>query len=177
MINSMLAHYDQSVEHLLPVWELPSNENWCMIGYHAVPVIADGYLKGVKGFDPERAYQAMKTTAMNPHYDSVALYDKLGWVPFDKENESVSKTLEYAFDDYCVAQMAKALGKTDDYNYFMRRAGAYRNVFDPSVGSCAARIRKAIGGRSSIRTATKAATPPKPTVANTHGTCRRTCRA
>ena len=71
---------------------------------------------------------------MNPHYDSVALYDKLGWVPFDKENESVSKTLEYAFDDYCVAQMAKALGKTDDYNYFMRRAGSYRNVFDPSVG-------------------------------------------
>jgi predicted alpha-1,2-mannosidase len=134
MINSMLAHYDQSVEHLLPVWALPSNENWCMIGYHAVPVIVDGYLKGVKGFDPERAYEAVKTTAMNPHYDAVAIYDKLGWVPFDKENESVSKTLEYAFDDYCVAQMAKALGKTDDYNYFMRRAGSYKNIFDPSTG-------------------------------------------
>ena len=134
MINSMLAHYDQSVEHLLPVWALPSNENWCMIGYHAVPVLADGYLKGVKGFDAERAYQAVKTTAMNPHYDSVAAYDKLGWVPFDKENESISKTLEYAFDDYCVAQMAKSLGKTDDYNYFMRRAASYKNIFDPSVG-------------------------------------------
>ena len=134
MINSMLAHYDQSVEHLLPVWQLPSNENWCMIGYHAVPVIADGFLKGVKGFDPERAYEAVKTTAMNPHYDSVAIYDKLGWVPYDKENESISKTLEYAFDDYCVAQMAKALGKTDDYNHFMRRAASYKNIFDPSIG-------------------------------------------
>ena len=134
MINSMLAHYDQSVEHLLPVWQLPSNENWCMIGYHAVPVIADGFLKGVKGFDPQRAYEAVKTTATNPHYDSVAVYDKLGWVPCDKENESISKTLEYAFDDYCVAQMAKALGKTDDYNHFMRRAASYKNIFDPSIG-------------------------------------------
>jgi predicted alpha-1,2-mannosidase len=134
MINSMLAHYDQSVEHLLPVWALPSNENWCMVGYHAVPVIVDGYLKGVKGFDPQRAYKAVKTTAMNQHYDSVARYAKLGWVPFDKENESVSKTLEYAYDDYCVAQMAKALGKTDDYNYFMRRANSFKNIFDPSTG-------------------------------------------
>ena len=134
MINSMLAYYDQSVEHLLPAWALPSNETWCMIGYHAVPVIVDGYRKGVRGFDAERAYQAVKTTAMNRHYDAVAAYDKLGWVPCDKENESVSKTLEYAFDDYCVAQMAKALAKTDDYNYFMRRAGSYRNVFDPSSG-------------------------------------------
>jgi predicted alpha-1,2-mannosidase len=134
MINSMLAYYDQSVEHLLPEWALPSNETWCMIGYHAVPVIVDAYLKGVRGFDPQRAYQAVKTTAMNPHYDAVAAYAKLGWVPCDKENESVSKTLEYAFDDYCVARMAKALGKTDDYNYFMRRAASYRNTYDPSVG-------------------------------------------
>ena len=71
-------------------------------------------MKGVKGFDPERAYEAVKTTAMNPDYDNVTTYAQLGWVPCDKENESVSKTLEYAYDDYCVAQMAKALGKTDD---------------------------------------------------------------
>ena len=134
MINSMLAHYDQSVEHLLPVWSLQGNETWCMIGYHAVAVIADAYFKGVRGFDAKRAYQAMKTTAMNPHYDNVAAYAKLGWVPFDKENESVSKTLEYAYDDYCIARMAKALGKKDDYKYFMKRAGSYRNVFDPSIG-------------------------------------------
>jgi predicted alpha-1,2-mannosidase len=113
---------------------LPGNETWCMIGYHAVPVIVDGYLKGVKGFDAERAYKAIKATAMNPDYDSVAAYDKLGWVPCDKENEAVSKTLEYAFDDYCIAQMAKAMGKTEDYEHFMRRAGSYKNIFDPSVG-------------------------------------------
>jgi predicted alpha-1,2-mannosidase len=133
MINSMLAHYDQSVEHLLPVWSLQGNETWCMIGYHAVPVIVDAYLKGVKDFDAERAYAAVRTTAMNPHYDNVATYARLGWVPFDRENESVSKTLEYAYDDYCVARMAKALGKKSDYAYFMKRAGSYKNLFDPAT--------------------------------------------
>jgi predicted alpha-1,2-mannosidase len=133
MINSVLAHFDQSADHLLPMWSLQGNETWCMIGYHAVPVIADGFLKGVRGFDKERAYNAMKTTAMNPDYDGVAAYARLGWVPCDQENESVSKTLEYAFDDYCIAQMARALGKKDDYAYFMKRAGSYKNVFDPST--------------------------------------------
>jgi len=132
MINSMLAHYDQSVEHLLPVWSLQGNETWCMIGYHAVPVIVDAYLKGVKGFDSLRAYEAIKTTAMNPNYDNVAAYARLGWVPFDKENESVSKTLEYAYDDYCVARMARSLGKEADYEYFMKRAAGYKNIFDAS---------------------------------------------
>ncbi len=134
MINSMLAHYDQSVDKLLPVWELQANETWCMIGYHAVPVIADACINGLKGFDWERAYEAVKTTAMNPDYDAVADYERLGWVPFDKENEAVSKTLEYAYDDYTIAQMAKALGKTDDYNYFMKRAGYYKNIYDPATG-------------------------------------------
>jgi hypothetical protein len=86
---------------------------------------------GVKGFDRERAYRAIKTTALDTDYDSVATYSKLGWVPRDLENESVSKTLEHAFDDYCIAQMAKALGKSEDYAYFMKRAGSYKNVFDP----------------------------------------------
>lgn len=134
MINSMLAHFDQSVEHMLPIWSLQANETWCMVGYHAVPVIVDAYLKGVKGFDRDRAYNAIRTTALNPHYDNVATYAKLGWVPFDKENESVSKTLEYAYDDYCIAQMAKALGKKDDYATFSARAGNYKNLFDPSEG-------------------------------------------
>ena len=133
MIQSLLAHYDQSADHLLPMWALQGNETWCMIGYHAVPVIADGFLKGAKRFDPERAYQAMKTTAMNPDYDAVATYAKLGWVPCDLENESVSKTLEYAFDDYCIAQMAKALGKKKDCEYFSKRAASYENVFDPAT--------------------------------------------
>lgn len=134
MINSMLAHYDQSVEHLLPVWSLQANETWCMIGYHAVPVIVDAFAKGVKGFDVARAYEAIKTTATNPHYDSVATYAQLGWVPFDKENESVSKTLEYAYDDSCIARMAATLGKKEDSAYFSKRAASYKNVFDPSVG-------------------------------------------
>ena len=134
MINSMLAHYDQSVDHLLPVWELQANETWCMIGYHAVTVIADAYLKGNTGFNPERAYEAIKTTAMNPHYDAVAEYAELGWVPFDQENEAVSKTLEYAYDDFTIAQMAKALGKMDDYAYFMKRAASYKNIYDPETG-------------------------------------------
>ncbi len=134
MINSLLDHYDESADHLLPMWELQGNETWCMIGYHAAPVIADGFLKGVKGFDPQRAYNAIKTTAMNPDYDGLAAYRKLGWVPFDEEDESLSKTLEYAYDDYSIAQMAKALGKSDDYAYFMKRAASYKNIYDPSIG-------------------------------------------
>ena len=133
-INSLLVHYDQSVDHLLPMWELDGNETWCMIGYHAVPVIVDGYFKGVKGFDAQHAYEACKATAMNPDYDSVAAYAKLGWVPCDKEDESLSKTLEYAYDDWCVAQMARSLGKTDDYNYFMKRSTFYKNIYDPTMG-------------------------------------------
>jgi len=131
MVKSLLAHYDQSVDHLLPIWSFYSNETWCMIGYHAVSVIADAYLKGIHNFDVQKAYQAMKTTAMNPDYDHVATFNKLGYVPCDLENESVSKTLEYAYDDYSIAQLAKALGKTTDYNYFIKRAMSYKNSFDP----------------------------------------------
>lgn len=134
MINSMLAHYDQSVDKLLPVWSLYNNETWCMIGYHAVPVIADAYLKGNKGFNAERAFEAVKTTAMNKDYCAVKEYSEIGWVPFDIENQAVSKTLEYAYDDFTIAQFAKALGKTKDYEYFTKRALHYNNVFDKSVG-------------------------------------------
>ena len=134
MINSLLVHFDQSADHLLPMWELQGNETWCMIGYHAVPVIVDGYFKNVKGFDVQHAYEAIKTTAMNPDYDGVAAYAKLGWVPCEKEDESLSKTLEYAYDDWCIAQMAKALGKTGDYNEFMKRAASYKNLYDPALG-------------------------------------------
>ena len=120
--NSMLAHYDKSVERMLPVWSFYGNETWCMIGYHAVSVLADMIVKEVPGFNYERAYEAMKTTAMNPHYDCLPEYRELGYVPFDKEAESVSKTLEYAYDDYCIAQAARKLGKEEDYRYFLNRA-------------------------------------------------------
>ena len=131
IVNSMLAHYDKSVEHMLPVWSFYGNETWCMIGYHAVSVIADAIMKDVKGFDYERAYEAMKTTATNPNYDCLPEYTELGWVPFDKEKESVSKSLEYAYDDYCIAQVAQKLGKTEDYEFFMKRALSYKNLIDP----------------------------------------------
>ncbi|MDR0893589.1 MAG: GH92 family glycosyl hydrolase [Mediterranea sp.] len=129
--NSLLAHYDKSVEKLLPIWSFYGGETWCMIGYHAVSVLADMIVKDVPGFDPERAYEAMKTTAMNPHYDGLPFYRANGYVPFDKEPESVSKTLEYAYDDYCIAQAAKKLGKEDDYRYFLNRALSYQTLIDP----------------------------------------------
>ena len=131
--NSMLAHFDKSVEKMLPIWSFYGNETWCMIGYHAVSVLADMIVKGVKGFDYERAYQAMKTTAMNNHYDGLQEYRSMGYVPYDKEAESVSKTLEYAYDDYCIAQAAKALGKEDDYRYFLNRSLSYQNLIDPET--------------------------------------------
>ena len=131
--NSMLAHYDKSVEKMLPVWSFYGNETWCMIGYHAVSVLADMIVKEVKGFDYERAYEAMKTTAMNPNYDCLPEYRAMGYVPFDKEAESVSKTLEYAYDDYCIAQAARKLGKEDDYRYFLNRALSYQTLIDPET--------------------------------------------
>ena len=132
--NSMLEHYDRSTEHMLPIWSFCANETWCMIGYHAVSVLADMIVKDVLGFDYERAYEAMKTTAMNPHYDCLEEYRTIGYVPFDTEAESVSKTLEYAYDDFCIAQAAKKLGKQEDYEYFMRRSLNYRNLIDPKTG-------------------------------------------
>lgn len=142
--NSMLDHYDRSVEKMLPIWSFYGNETWCMIGYHAVSVLADMIVKGVQGFDYERAYEAMKTTAMNSHYDCLPQYRAMGYVPFDKEAESVSKTLEYAYDDYCIAQAAKALaastddslkktGYEKDYDYFINRSMSYQTLIDPET--------------------------------------------
>jgi len=131
--NSMLAHYDKSTEHMLPIWSFYGGETWCMIGYHAVSVLADMIVKGVPGFDYERAFEAMKTTAMNQHYDCLKEYTELGYVPFDLEKESVSKTLEYAYDDWCIAQAAKVLGYDEDYDFFIKRSGNWRNLIDPET--------------------------------------------
>ncbi|OIP84506.1 MAG: alpha-mannosidase [Porphyromonadaceae bacterium CG2_30_38_12] len=130
MINSMLAQYDQY--GLLPIWPLCSSETNCMIGYHSIPVIADAYFKGIKGFDVNKAYEAMKTSAMQDTF-GIQFLKKYNYIPTDLENKSVSKTLEYAYDDWCIAQMAKALGKTEDYAYFTKRSQAYRNVFDKNT--------------------------------------------
>ena len=133
LANSMLEHYDKSVEHMLPIWSFYGGETWCMIGYHAVSVLADMMMKGVEGFDYERAYQAMKATATNPNYDCLPEYTELGYVPYDKEDESVSKTLEYAYDDWCIAQAAQLLGHEEDYAFFLHRSCNYRNLIDPET--------------------------------------------
>lgn len=132
--NSMLAHYDQSVERMLPIWSFYGNENWCMIGYHAVSVLADMIVKDIPGFDKEKAFEAMVRTAENPNYDCLPEYMEKGYVPFDKEKESVSKTLEYVYDDYCIAMAAKKLGKREEYEKFMKRARNYRNIYDKTTG-------------------------------------------
>lgn len=134
MIQSMLAHYDQSAQHMLPVWSHYANENWCMIGYHAVSVIADAYAKGIRNFDAEHALEACVNTARNPRFDALPDYIRLGYVPEDKSGNSASKTLEFAYDDWCIAQLARELGHTDIYEEFMKRAGSFRNIFDPSTG-------------------------------------------
>jgi predicted alpha-1,2-mannosidase len=134
MIKSMLAHYQQSAYNMLPIWSFHHNETWCMIGYHAVSVIADAYLKGIRDYDTELAFKAMVDTATRKEYDGLEHYMKLGYVPIDKEEEGASKTLEYAYDDWTIAQMAGAMGKEDVYKKFIKRAGFYKNIFDPKTG-------------------------------------------
>ncbi len=132
IINSMLAYY--SVNKVLPVWTLYGNETNTMTGYHSVAVIAEAYLKGVRGFDAEKAYEAMKTTMMQDDRGLKA-YKKYGYIPFNAGvDESVTITLEYAYDDWCVAQMAKALGKTEDADFFLKRSEAYAHLFDKETG-------------------------------------------
>ncbi len=130
MIKSLLQKYQES--GLLPVWELASNETGTMIGYHSIPVIVDAYFKGIRNFDVELAFEAMKKSAMEDHL-GLKYYKEMGYIPADLESESVSKTLEYAYDDWCIAMMAKDLGKLDDYKYFIDRAKFYTNVFDPAT--------------------------------------------
>ncbi|QBZ96979.1 hypothetical protein GS03_00464 [Flavobacterium sangjuense] len=130
-INTFLKQYEQGGR--LPVWELASNETDCMIGYHSVSVMADAMAKGIKGFDYEKAFEAAKHSAMLDHLGLDA-YKKQGFISMDDEHESVSKTLEYAYDDWCIAQMALILNKQDDYDYFMKRSQSWKNIFDWNTG-------------------------------------------
>ncbi len=135
MINSMLAHYDQSVHKMLPVWSHYANENWCMIGYHSVSVISDAIVKGnVEGIDADRALDAMVQTARTKYYDGLEYYMKMGYVPEDKNSSSVSKTLEYAYDDWAIAEAAKKLNRKDIADEFSKRAANWKNVYDASLG-------------------------------------------
>lgn len=130
-INTFLMQYEQGGR--LPVWELASNETDCMIGYHSVSVMADAMAKGIKGFDYEKAFEAAKHSAMLDHLGLDA-YKKNGFISMDDEHESVSKTVEYAYDDWCIAQMAGMLGKEKEYKYFMKRSQNWKNIFDPVTG-------------------------------------------
>lgn len=130
-INTFLKQYEQGGR--LPVWELASNETDCMIGYHSVSVMADAMAKGIKGFDYEKAFEAAKHSAMLDHLGLDA-YKRQGFISMDDEHESVSKTLEYAYDDWCIAQMAEILNKKEDYYYFMKRSQSWKNVFDWNTG-------------------------------------------
>jgi predicted alpha-1,2-mannosidase len=134
MIKSMLAHYQQSVHHMLPVWSHYANENWCMIGYHSVPVIVDALMKDSLPIDANRALDACVTTARQSYYGALDDYMKKGWVPDERSSSSVSMTLEYAFDDWCISQLAKKLGRTDVYEEFAKRSHNWKNVFDSSIG-------------------------------------------
>ncbi|MFW5710255.1 MAG: GH92 family glycosyl hydrolase [Bacteroidota bacterium] len=132
IVNSMLAQYDQY--GLLPVWSLKSSETNCMIGYHAIPVIADAYFKGIRGYDVEKAHEAMKKSAMQDDFN-IDLLKEYNYIPNDlAPTLSVAQTLEYAFDDYCIALMANELGKEEDCSYFSKRAEAFKNVYDTSIG-------------------------------------------
>jgi predicted alpha-1,2-mannosidase len=133
MIQSMLAHYDQSAEHMLPVWVNSANENWCMSGYHSVSVIADAIVKGNSPFDANRALDACIVTSRHRDFMGLGAYMDKGYVPADADGNAVSTTLEFAYDDWCIAQAAKKLGRTDVYNEYIKRSGNYRNVWDPSI--------------------------------------------
>ncbi|WIG54327.1 MAG: Alpha-1,2-mannosidase [Rhodanobacteraceae bacterium] len=139
-VDSLIAAQQASPFGILPVWAYQGLETWCMIGYHAVPVIANAYMQGFRGFDADAALKAMVASATYTPYGDLADYMKLGYVPSDKEPESVSKTLEYAFDDWSLARMAEALGRKDVAEKFFKRAQNWRNVFNPKTGFAQPRL-------------------------------------
>lgn len=131
MIQCFLHFYEQ--HGALPLWNLYGWETDMMIGYHAVPVIVDAYLKGIGDFDPVKALEACVTTANRDDYRSIGFYKEKGYVASDHENWSMSKTMEYAYDDYCIARMAEAMGEKEIADEFYRRSQNYRNVFNPET--------------------------------------------
>lgn len=135
MIKSFIAFYEQNGR--LPVWNFYGGETDMMIGYHAVPVIADAYLKGIGNFDAEKALEACVATANIDEYRGIGFYKEKGYIPYNvtdkynSENWSLSRTLEYAFDDFCIAEMAAKMGKKDIADEFYARSQNYRNVYNP----------------------------------------------
>ena len=132
-VKSMMRQYDYY--GYLPVWQLWGQDNYCMIGNHSIPVIVDAVLKGVAGVDEEKAYEAVFNSSIVSHPNSpFEVWEKYGYMPENIQTQSVSITLEQAFDDWCVAQLAKRLGIEKDYNHFMKRSAFYRNLFNSKTG-------------------------------------------
>ncbi len=129
-INTFINKYETNPHHLLPVWELAANETYCMIGNHAIPVIADAYFAGIRDFDIEKALEAMVATSKDD-FRGMGAYMQYGYIPIEVEGEATSKTLEYAYDDWCVARMAEDMGKQDIADEFYARAQSYKNIYNP----------------------------------------------
>ncbi len=134
LVNSLLASQQESPFGILPVWQFQGIETWCMIGYHAMPIIADAYMKGIPGFDAKAALDAMVSSATYAPYGNLGEYMKFGYVSVDNDGEAASKTVEYAFDDWTVARMAQAMGRRDVAEQFTKRAGYWRNNFSTKDG-------------------------------------------
>ena len=134
MVKSMMAHYEQNSLQMLPIWSHYANDNWCMSGYHSVSVIADAVIKGVYNGDANQALAACIATANKRNYEGIGYYIDLGYIPAERSGNSVSHTLEYAYDDWCIAQMAKKLNRMDVYETFIKRSGNWKNNFDLSTG-------------------------------------------
>jgi predicted alpha-1,2-mannosidase len=134
LVQSLIASQHESPFGILPVWQYQGQETWCMIGYHAVPIIADAYMKGIRGYDIEAALGAMVASATYGPYGNLASYMKLGYVPVDHDDEAASKTMEYAFDDWTIARMSKAMGKNTEAEHFEKRSRYWRNNFNASDG-------------------------------------------
>ena len=156
MVKSMMAHYDQSALRMLPIWSHYANDNWCMSGYHSVSVVADAIIKGVYKGDAEAALAACIATANHRDYEGIGDYIDKGFIPAEKSGTSISNTLEYAYDDWCIAQVAKKLNKPELYAQYMKRSGNWQNNFDVESGFM--RARMADGSFQ-----------PKPDVLSTHG--------
>jgi len=130
-VKTMIKQFEQT--GLLPVWELAGCENNCMIGYHAVPVIADAFLKGFRDFNIDKAFEAMLASGAQ-NTEGIDAYRKFQFIPKEYSTNSVSKVLEYAYDDWCIAQVAKSLGRLDDYREYIRRSQFYQNQYDATTG-------------------------------------------
>ncbi len=146
MVSSMLAHYEQSAEKMLPVWSFHGNEDWCMTGYHSVAVIADAWVKGVRNFDPEKALRACTATSANKYYEGITDYARLGYVPLERSGSAASVTLEYAYDDFAIGKLAESISGDSTLGpllqmlagaetaKYLNRSENYKNVFDRNSG-------------------------------------------